>query len=98
LEFLQAYAERRLGTFAASCHFVAYQPEKPPAVQKDRSATPVPLQNVMAASPTNRQLRSMTRSSFLLRIQESPRNTTSSATDRLEEASLKTFSETWPKA
>ena len=44
------------------------------------------------------QLRSTTRSSFLLKIQERPRNTTSITKPRPEEASLMTFSETWPKA
>ena len=44
------------------------------------------------------QLRSRTRSSFLLRIQERPRKAISMTRPRLEEASLMTFSETWPKA
>ena len=44
------------------------------------------------------QLRSTMRSSFLLRIHERPRNATSIARPRPDEASLMTFSETWPKA
>src|SRR5882757_1778774 len=51
-----------------------------------------------AVAPAERQLRSTTRSSFLLKIQNRPRNATSSAKARPEEASLITFSETWPKA
>ena len=39
-----------------------------------------------------------TRSSFLLKIQERPRNITSITKPRPEEASVITFSETWPKA
>ena len=44
------------------------------------------------------QLRSATRSSFLLRIQERPRNATSITMPRPDEASFMSFSETWPKA
>jgi len=45
----------------------------------------------------SRQLRSTTCSSFLLNIQERPRNTTSITKPMPEEASLMSFSETWPK-
>jgi len=33
--FLQADAERKWSTVSASCHFVAYQPEKPPLSTKE---------------------------------------------------------------
>ena len=44
------------------------------------------------------QLRSRTRSSFLLKIQERPRKAINIIKPRLEDALLMTFSETWPKA
>lgn len=45
-----------------------------------------------------RQLRSTTRSSFLLKNQERPRNATNIPKPRCEETSSMSFSETWPKA
>ena len=44
------------------------------------------------------QLRSRTRSSFLLKIQERPRKAINIIKPRLEDALLMTVSETWPKA
>ena len=60
-------------------------------VRRRRTATT----DTISAAP---QLRSATCSSFLLSIQERPRNATSITKPRPEDASFMSFSETWPKA
>lgn len=61
--------------------------------------TPPEIREQMDSARGNRcQLRSATRSSFLLKIQERPRNASSITRPTPEEASFITFSETWPKA